>query len=536
MQPDENLDQQKRNKPPIKHGGKGKGKRGNGKQQRGSVYKSERNDFSWYNAYPQYTEYAGTMPFGKPLGLTFNMYSLPEENYKNADFVIPGLMTIGFSPVPGFSVNKGSAMNRAAMRIYAYLRQAQKAGANYDSQDMMMSFLALDSLYMYHAWLKRVLGLSNLANPLNRYAPDGLITANWVDPDNLRKNSDKLWGYINKLAIDMQSFAMPKNIDFRIRHEWMCSGIYADAKSVRAQLYMFVPDGFWKYNNTAEAGSELIFIKLADSNYLNDLYTVDALIDLGNMLYNAISGDEDLGDISGDMANALGENGVVRLTETDRWYKVEPTYSEVVLQQIENSIAMGGVSAGSTINQIPQVNEGAIVSTPTLQYMGMKASVFKNHKVFLNFHVDKPSVENVIEATRLTGIYNGRYKGNNEYVPQSYGTEVVSSYRIWRLVPGDAHKIQVFAQFYSEVVMGVTLTGAFENPYGVVSAISAFDWHPSIYVFSAEGTASVPEDQTVRFHGVLCDFETTAVLDYDKLSDMHEAALTSEFDLKDIKK
>lgn len=504
----------------------------------GKMYTSQSNPFAWYNAYPLLTEYAGTVPFGIPLGASINLKT-PESTATGLDAqVISGIMRLDFIPTIGYSTDNSSPINRAAINWYTFWRQAQKASADYEHADMMIGYVAIDSLFMYHKMLQRIIGVANLRTPLNLYTIDAIMQSLGVSPSDVRTNIDRLWGYVNQLAVDLKTIAMPKDIDFRYRHEWMCSGIYTDGDQVRSQMYIFNPIGFWKYDNTAETGSQLQFV--FSPTYTTQPATVSAtvqqLIDFGESLKVAIFGDSDIATISGDVLNALGSANIAQADMTDRFYQVVPAYSQTVLSQIENSTALGQIAnpASLTISQDPAVNSGAIIFKPTFTGYNSAAGKTKQHKHYLNFHHEKPSVDDVIEATRLTVMFNGKYNQDGSYEPTAFGSEIITQYSIWTLIPGQQPKsIIVGNRYFSNEIMFDTQQSYKDlgDYVTLISAISTFDWHPTIYTFlyDSANTALAP-----NCRGALADLDVTGVIDDLQLQEMHYAALTSLFRLPQV--
>lgn len=485
--------------------------------------KSERNPFSWYNKYPEYTDYAGTLPFGTPLGQTLNL-ATDTSKALNLNQPIPGICTLEFYPTIGYSSNRNSPINRSAIRWYSALRKLQKASGDYDSQDAMMAYVAVDSLAMFHEIGKRIIGIANNNSVLNRYVPEGLLAAQYVDPIDVRNNIADWIGYVNKFAIDANNVTMPKDISLRDRHSWMCSGLYTDGQTERSQIYMFVPLGFWQYNNTVTTGSQLDFISWATAD---SPMTLEKYKTMGNALLNAVFGDEDMGLISGDTLNAIGSANCVWFDQIDRSYTLDALYSEMVLSQIENASFIGAWATGYTpvITQDPSVNAGAILFQPKLSVVTSRYNEAYNRLNLLNFHGSKPTVEDTIEATRL--CVKGELDEDGNVSPTAFGSELPVQMRVWiSNAPTNPQSFVPISQMGS--VMVVTQNDvSYASAVTFVAAISQFDWHPMIYIF----TEDAAEGSQLVYRGVLADLDVTAVLTEQKLADMHEAAITSLFSI-----
>lgn len=492
--------------------------------------KSRSNPASWYDHYPEYTRSAGTIPFSLPLGMQYRLTPTGTSTVDGETAYIPGILGINFIPTPGYSNNNDSPINRAAARYYTYMRGAQKAAANYDSQDVLIAFLALDSCYMYHSLLRRIYGVYNSYTPVNEYYARSLLVAHHVDPDDLKKNGARLREYINSFAIALGSFTAPRSLDFIARHRWMCEGLYLDSQSTRAQTYMFMPDGFWRYDNTVETGSRLNFVGFpGQGTYM----TVDDLITFGENLYDNVLADEDIGQISGDYFNAFGASECIQLTETMEGYRIAPIYDPVVLSQIENATIIDGIDYNSlVIEQDPGVNKGAIMFQP-------KASVTVDYKAFLaekrmlNFHGDQPDPLQVIEMTKLTvaTASDAAPDGTLPAIPSEYnltcfGSEIAVG--AWIIAqPYDTYtgsdegfKIRIYSA--KNISTGATRSDIVD-PLREVAALTAFDWAPAMTLYYA---VNEPENDPIRC-GTILDYDSITVVEDSKLATIHNATMNS---------
>lgn len=367
---------------------------------------STSNPYSpWYDRFPQFTKDAGTLAFGIPLGQPI---TIPGGD----KITVPGVMALGFYPGIGYSADNMSPINRSVIRFYTYLRDIQKAAAKYDPADVMMYILTLDSAYMFYYMCRRAYGVANLFTPVNKYYPKVLLRAMGFD-DSITENLADFRMYINRFAISLGSYTIPEGIEFCSRHEWMCSGLYTDSDSTRAQTYVFVPEGFWKYNNTVETGSQLDFVAwLPQQNDLSTRHSLSDIMSIGNSLLNAIVGDQDTGNISGDIYSAF-KGRTKKLMETAETLMILPAYDKTVLSQINNATLVGLYDASYTpvITQDPSINNGAIIYTPVFAgsstvYSNALAKVganalFTYPAQFINYHGDSPTLKTPLKPRGL---------------------------------------------------------------------------------------------------------------------------------------
>lgn len=509
------------------------------------------NDVSWYSNYPQLVKDVAQISFGKPLGLPFDLSNLSpaRPSIANEPYTfIPGLCAIHFVPTIGISNDKTSAVNRCALRLYTNIRSQLRTNGNYDSQDMMMAVLAVDSAYMFHNWLKRLYGIAQLWTPTNRYYPTQLLYANGVNADDFTKGSTlvNLRSYINTFAADLGAYAIPGDFDIFKRHDWMVSGYYADSQTERAQTYMFVPDGFWQFNNTSQVGTQLDFKPLSD--YANATFlTLDEIKNIGKDILRNLMGDEDMGDICGDLLNAFGPT-MMRVPETiPDGYRVLPSYDATVLSQIENLDAVGEIPKNMVITQDPSINNGAILFQPKVTMLRSQESSalagmgwYANYAALtqggklINFHHDSPSPGDVIEATRLSL----RIKSPNQEtkpkpsemtgsIVESCGSEIVTYLQYIRLQNGGRN--------YDLVGTGLGPNAASANYNNVAAAmarISQFDWHPLMYVYAENGASSTTplSSYSCLLDGVFGDLDYVGMLSPEDLYNINDVVMLSLFD------
>lgn len=511
------------------------------------VGESKDNPFEFYDKYPEYVKYAGTIPYGIPLGSPVDLNRPGTVGGLKADaysFVIPGIMSIRYVMTPGVSTSKNSPINRAAVAWYTKLRQQQKASGSYDSQDLMIGMLACDSIYTYHDFMVRILGVANLYSVTNKYVPEGLLRAMGVDPVNIRSNIAQLWGYINKYAIDAQRYTIPSNFMLRRRHQWMTSGLYTDAPSRKAQTYMFLPDGYYYYDNTVRTGSQLSYYQWnfggTEVSDTAKLATVNDLIQFGDFLLSGIVGDEDIGQICGDTLNAYGAENVFRVPMVAADYVVEASYSEEVLMQIENMrCGQRPVLESLVITQDPSVNSGAILFRPSVSYAYEIQAVVTQHNLLLNMHKDDPTYQDNVEATRLTLMLDSVNVSSKTAQVTSCGSEIPVNLLIW--VNNNVDKPSQFNWYPIEQDNAF----AWRNKSGAGasfqdwvyncwqhSLLASFKWHPLCYWMAQNADGAVDNPAILYLQNVIGDLDNIAVLTYQQLSVMHDAALVSLVDVQ----
>lgn len=472
---------------------------------------SKSNPVAFYTKYSTFARDAATLPFATPLG---SKHSIPISKTlgEEATYIVPGVMRLEFIPCFGVSPDYTSPINRSSVRFYTYLRSNQKASASYDHQDITMMELALDSLYMFHGMVRRAYGICKNFTPLNRYYARTLVQAMNFDYDDMINNLQDLRAYLNTFAYNAGQYAMPEDITLFKRHKWMVEGYYVDSPSTRAQTYLFVPYNLWRYDNTVATGSQLVSEPVA--GHLP--FKFADIIALGNKLLNAVSNDEDFAVISGDIYNFYGGT-TYKLEYTDENYSIYPAYSEVVLSQIENAVVTPVTDSSLVVTQNPAVNQGAIVFNPDVTIQTANAPVF------LNFHHDSPTPDDVIEATRLTTALVPNDGASSTKIA-ACGTEIIHSCTVY-IANANAALNSFETHYVNRLITADKVT-----PVGEIlqqmSLLAQFDWAPGFWVVDASET--LPE-----LIGSTWDIDNISEIPTNYLTMIHTAALYSLFEVGD---
>lgn len=486
-----------------------------------TILKSESNPLQYYTKYSKFAEDAATIPFSLPVGTPFE-FTVDNLTTK---WAVPGIMRIVFSPTVGVARDYTSAINRSSTKFFTYLRSNQKASGPYDHQDITMMELSLDSAYMFHAMCCRIYETMNAVTPVNEYYTRALIASQGVSFTSIQSNMQDFRSWINQYAYNLGQFAMPKGITLFDRHRWMCSNYFTDGKSSKAQTYIFVPRGFWKYDNTVETGSQLTLVPYASqssSSTAGTLYTYEQLVEMGNSLLNAFAGDEDFQYISGDLYNFYGGDmyQVPYLEEKDL---LVPLYDETVLSQIENAVILGDFAQSPVISQNPTVNNGAIIFNPQFKASGII------HGTPINFHWDSPTPGEIIEATRLSAVISPKVDASgNEVELLACGTELVNWLDVYQINPATgsprfnsiaSQSIAISDDTHTSVVSGLT----------DILHLAQFDWAPLVMVFEAATSGASLGAYT--FRGLTWDIDNFQIIADNYLEQIHNACLWSLFEV-----
>lgn len=484
---------------------------------------SKSNPVAFYTKFSKFARDAANVQFATVLGNEIEVAPVEFADVPHKWYV-PGLMRIRFTPTIGISNDFSSPINRASNRFYTYLRSNQKASGDYDHQDVTMMEISMDSCYMFHALCSRLYKLVRDFTPVNLYYPRALVSASGGIYDDIKENLQDFRAYINQYAYNLGQYALPKDMTLFDRHRWMCEGIYVDSSSSKAQTYMFVPDGFWKYDNTVETGSQCTWVPYLTQGASSGQHTVAQLMEIGDALLNAVSNDSDFATISGDIYNFFGGDTykLPYLNENDQ---IAPSYDEIVLSQIENLSLVGPLDLTSlVISQNPNVNQGAILFQPTLSVTYGNVSQGW-HSIPMNFHKDDVTPDDIIEATRLMAVLEPVQKLGDLPQISACGTELITTLDVFTRNPATgAFRSNPIYHTLNQAASTDTPTVEVSHVRDILH-LAQFDWAPLTAWYYASTSPS--EDE---FIGWSWDVDNWAYMPNTYLKNIHLAALYSLFE------
>lgn len=476
------------------------------------------NDFSWYNKNPNLTVAAASIPFPYRPGMQMDVASYIKDPGTTtvAKLDIPGVMSLEWLPGVGRCSAATDPASIAAKEIYAKVREAFSGAIDADAPDFVIYLLALDSIFSYIGALKRLYRVIATYSPQNLMVPDTILQAYGLDANarsQIREHRMELYGIINQLIGMTQKFRCPAVFDLFNRHYWMNDNVYTDAPSANSQMYMFTQAGFLKFSMLPVPGKEginaggLTMVEAPFKSLEIATEGVTPLFTFGRSLIDALAGSDDAYLISGYLMRAFDNTPVFRVDELQINELLEPVYVPSVLAQIENSwTASVGYSSLSnlTIAQDPSTN--ALVSGYTGPANDTKAVEIKP---IISIRSDAPTVEDVVEATRL--------KVTREFTTGStiyhYASELPMRWVLYgsQLDQGIKQSLQIRGNTVSMPYLLAT-----------TSVLAQFDWHPicAIWYAASDSSHYVPY--------IVGDIHNFTTLSMEQLDEIHRVCLYSE--------
>lgn len=479
------------------------------------------NDPSWYIREGQLAKDVASFSFNTALGNAVELYvdSPDTQNVSGKRVAVPGIMRLHTIPCLGYSGDGNSAINLAAKNLYSWVRHANSGHSNYDSPDLMLYIAAMDNLYAFIWHLQRAYGTARVYSQKNRYIGDALLRAMGFVPNEVRQNLANFRAYINMLIVKASAFCTPTTMSIFKRHTWMYSGVFKDEDVEKSQMYLYVPDYLYKYNENAGAGKldpiPVIARSVLDAqgriepvnNFLNTWYTI------GDTMINALVASEDINIMSGDIRKAFGDN-IWQIGLVNEDFVTVPIYSEEILDQIHNTIFVGRRpledNAGALQSGIGSMTIYQDVLDP-LEPIKCKPIFASSYEAcvthFLDMAENEPTPERVLVATRnmVHGINKIENNADVTYL-DSFGSDICLYGDMYSFSSGGSEQVDFVYGDYAQ--------------YIDIEKFTKFNKAPLIYKFDYTGSAWAIEEIV----GELGDF---IVVDYKDINKMHESALLS---------
>lgn len=394
---------------------------------------SRPNDWKWYAQNEQLLRDTASFSYNTPLGSVVRRTVSGDQPVDSAG--VPGVMAIYTTPAYGNSDSAVSPLNVAIRNIYSFVRHANSGHANYDAPDLGIYLMAMDNIYSFMAYLRRIYGVVMTYSYTNKYYPVAITNAMGVDFEDVHAHLADFRAMINSFAVKVGSMCVPSSMSVFARHMWMYEGYYTDTDQNKAQTYLYVPTGFYHYqlrNKLVNEGvydtSGMLCYKLLtpygdpSSQEVSNvkLLTTEVLHQYGESMLEPVLRSEDMNIMSGDILKAFGSNGVYMIPMIPENYVVVPSYSREVLDQINNCTLIGdnvyytdesdfdkgynvlvqdpnhGYLIGKTCTEIPM----GVAKRLTLNLDRLTA------KTFVNFDHDDVTPADTMVATRLTNVYD----------------------------------------------------------------------------------------------------------------------------------
>lgn len=473
--------------------------------------KNIENSFSWYNRNPELIKSASSIGFSVTTGTATTISGM--------SYTVPGVMAISYHSALG----DPQAINQIKDSLYSYTVHANSRNTSYTAEDQFMFVFAGKEVFNAIAHLIRAYGVMRDYDGANFYRPNVLLRAMGFEAEDLRANFNHMLFDINNLIAQSHQIWIPNTMPILERQFWMNSHVYMDADNVKGQMYLYVPDAFYKLSETDEdTGTSLVYTA-GPSWALNGTgMKWSTAVAFVQELIDALINSEDRGVIFGDILKAFGPEKIYTINEIDLNYTVKPVYDREVLSQMSNAMAIQG---GNTMNIVQanqiigyDLNSNSAAVTATAVAPGRCCPI----QFPINLHVaGQPSIEEITIATRMmvSGGTSYTSSGSNYIRVDTTGSEIATSYQFYTVdLTSTAGYSRVVAYTYV-------------NPGDLPATLAlwtAFDWAPTLLYYPVATTSlTIPGSTNIQATQLFQDMDNYCVITNAELKNMHRACLMS---------
>lgn len=530
------------------------------------------NDVAWYNKIPGLLAAVASIAFNIPVGSPFKLGRQTKIQLPNSgnsptmssvvhEKVVPGIFTIDIVPTLGqeyddinkTTTNPNSGANIAAQQLFSLDRKANSSLSAYDKTDLFMVVYAMDSAYMLFEELCRGFRSLSKYNYLSRYMPETLSMALGYST-NLAKEYRDFAGLINLFAYKLASIPIPDQFSFIHRHSWLFTHVYKDSEDDRAQLYAYVPHGYYVWQEGVDnKASYLKYMTRQElfgdltNNVVENLDEIETAI---NMIMNPLLGSSDVGYIAADLMKAFGEGGMIKLQEIKEDEVLNPVFDMEVVHQMMNST----IYETDVVRNDITVNYQNTLFGPYFECVPRIRASIENagQAVFdkiLNMHGVEISAENTMVSTRLMSNVDASSciedasdpDGGLLYAIKSNGTEIAVNAKMW--FNGTLSAPGGFTPFHQVFMIQDAATPTANMYRQLLSNLpsiyeaSNFDYAPTIYVGTysgANGSASGPiQESSVAVKYWIQDLDKYVTVSDETVRRLNNIAVMSEYAAKD---
>lgn len=516
----------KGNKPNGRTNNNGKGKyknppRGNNCNRRDDVLKrndgdrcpGDVNDPNYYFTDPTLKEQIATFSFNQFTGVPFKMgggLDGRKINKTNAT-----VMSILLNPSAGFTTGVGvqNSVNLASLSLYTKLSANNAKTSVYAPQDLTTLILGVGQLIAISSHCARAFGVARLFNYRNRAYPKTIIKAMGIDYNDLVDNFADYRNRYNLLMVTASQIPIPANIPYFAKCSEIYANVYLDMEgSSMAQSYLFAPRSSWILNEEAEGGTSLDVVNLRATDGVSPK-TMNELLGTLQSCIEALLNSTTLNAVYSDILRVADKEGMnlYKFTTLPDDYVVLPIYNSEIRKWINNLTIMGEPLTQPVIGDhtpgnrvVPDPSNNGIKYRPQFS-LNMIATI----DPILNFDSGNATVDDIIEATRLTSAYTAVTHEGTAYtdacaLPDYY----VSRIDVYEGSTNVGSLTSVGLRFADAADESVLL-----NAMTTLAVYSNFDWSPTVYLV----------DKSYNMFDIIQDLNYFTTVDYEYLQRLHEA-------------
>lgn len=476
----------------------------------------------------------GTFSYDWPAGSTLDF-----DSSDLTSMSIPGAMIYDVVPTIGHSNSVLSPINIASRQMYNFIRHDKSGSSRYDAPDMGIYCVALANVYAFLNWLRRSYQLSNVYTAKNRYFPEAVVFGTGVDFNMFAYNRADFRAWFNMATLRVAKLHVPAAIPLFGRMATMYTEIFGEGPSLRDQIYMLNPAGFYFYKLNSDGSGALEFRSLT---HLQEQYsggkplTLEALELIFDEFVAPILMDEDFCMMSGDIIHAYGPEALIKLSLLSEEETISHALSLDVLDMFRNAeivpLDLSDISITQDTENLngylrQEIDPTRLASGESKLEGALTLSILKGRKALTTYNPEPTSANTYNNSRWCYSVSN-----NNKLIS---GSEVICNARILRLNEQDNYspattEFHMVDVLHTEDGFSVSVSGYIHKLWYFMEG-SRFTFHPAVYFASGNFESSTPVYPPVMVQ----QLDNYTLIDRLQVERMHEVTLLNLFGLETSK-
>lgn len=396
------------------------------KDSSGAITKSGySNDPNWYKRDGILAIDSSNISTYTPIGIPYNVMMKGSD-----EFTPSGILRLDYDPHFGDVTGPTHPLMLVARDLYDFVNARNSRSSSYDPTDLLLYCIAVANAWALHAAVRRIVGMFNTYSVLNRYWWDSVLETMNIAPISATNGITQWVNLANRMALVLNSLAVPSDITYFSRAQFMCESVFADSPTAKCSLYYFMPVSLLQYEYDSEGKGMLrgISTPWMDMDSGRNV-TPDKVETFFNKLVKNLINDTDISYMKADVRKAFGEDKCYTLPQIDERFQHGFVYDGLVNLQTRNATVMNFfMTTGYTYTLQQDMETNSLTSARVTtwieehhQQTHSAASVLylirdNDGQHIFDFPVDEVSNDLWIEATKLHSYFGptGRFYANTE--------------------------------------------------------------------------------------------------------------------------
>ena len=382
------------------------------------------------------------------------------------------IMKIEFVPGPGWAKSVDDGVNRSLAKTMARIRaNLSTSNIGFETADLGIMLASTSSIATNIALAKRVLESTTVWRDRNYAYPRGLVKAQGFNWEDVAFNVNTYIPKLNSLIDMYNGMSLLDIFDVYDRQYSLTHNIFADEDSQFGQLYIFVPTGYYVYNDTATPS-------MADYKKFPEFKTFDDLLNVINEQIQSWYTSSDLYLINGVLQRAFKDAPRQKIPHYEG-ETISPVVERTFLMQIMN-MSIYPELKNLSITQDP-TTQNYVIWTPVANCSGKKQDLLRADKQILRIFEEDVSADDNMEMTRLMGFLGGAAGMDKHYFCTNCGSELVVGMSIYEYIATTNEVIET--KYNSNIITILDNAGnIYNSSMHHVLALMPFRYIPAMWI------------------------------------------------------